>query len=49
MRKAARVDQLMNLTERAKNGGWGESHRFIGTLKKKNHTDVWTSFPEILL
>lgn len=36
MRITARVDQLVNLTERAINGDGG-SHGFIGTFKKKNH------------
>lgn len=53
MRITARVDQLVNLTERAINGDGG-SHGFIGTFKKKitcslNYTDAWPSFPETLL
>lgn len=50
MRRTARVVQVMNLTKRAKN--WGRGGRgFIEALKSHMiyFTDVWISFPEILL
>lgn len=37
MRKAARVDQLMNLTERAKKWGLGGKSQIYRNLKKKSH------------